>query len=392
MYKISELAEKVGVSRTTILYYEKQKLITGDRLENGYRIYSDNDLQQLRLIQQLHLGGLTLKECKECIEKKIDRELLLERLKALDEEIEQKQQARNLLAAIAGKSSLKAWHEGLNKIAPDAHLDWLITQGFDEKQALHLKWLSKDMNEHDLYMADFMNVFDTLERWGPGSETDTKKALSLVPKTPTNILEVGCGKGLATKVLAKYSKAKITALDNEQSALDSLMQRFKQDGIPERLETVCESMSKLPFPKESFDLIWAEGSAYIIGVEKALALWKPTLKKQGYLMFSDMVWRTETPNKKSVEFWSQEYPDIQLVNTRLEQIEQAGYKVITHFPQSKEAWLNYYIPLQQRLTELESEMRNSTAYADIANEVNICTQFDSDFGYHMFLLEKTNYP
>ncbi len=36
-----------------------------------------------------------------------------------------------------------------------------------KKQALRLKWLSKDMNEHDQYMADFEAIFDDLERLGP---------------------------------------------------------------------------------------------------------------------------------------------------------------------------------------------------------------------------------
>ena len=175
MYQISELAKKVGLSRTALLYYEKQNLISGRRLENGYRVYSDKDVQRVRLIQQLQAGGLTLQECKVCLEAKVDRQLLQNRLKALDEEIEQKQKSRTLLAAMLGEGDLKAWHEGLDKLAPDAHLDWLMKQGFSEKEALRLKWLSKDMNEHDLYMADFMRVFETLERWGPGSEEETKK-------------------------------------------------------------------------------------------------------------------------------------------------------------------------------------------------------------------------
>lgn len=166
MYRISELAELVGLSRTALLYYEKQQLIKGHRLNNGYRVYSDKDLQRIRLIQQLQSGGLTLKECKACLEAKVDRQLLKNRLQELDREIAQKQQSRQLLAALLGEGDLKAWHENVDKVAPDAHLDWLIKQGFTEKEALRLKWLSKDMNEHDTYMADFMKVFETLERWG----------------------------------------------------------------------------------------------------------------------------------------------------------------------------------------------------------------------------------
>jgi len=53
VYRISELAKLVGLSRTALLYYEKLNLISAKRLENGYRVYSERDAQQVRLIQQL---------------------------------------------------------------------------------------------------------------------------------------------------------------------------------------------------------------------------------------------------------------------------------------------------------------------------------------------------
>ncbi|GMQ48342.1 MerR family transcriptional regulator [Vibrio sp. 10N] len=388
MYRISELAAEVGLSRTALLYYEKQKLICGKRLANGYRVYSDNDLQRVRLIQQLQAGGLTLKECKACLEAKVDRALLQNRLQTLEQELEQKQKSRDLLAAMLGEGDLKAWHEGLDKLAPDAHLDWLIKQGFNEKEALRLKWLSKDMNEHDIYMADFMKVFETLERWGPGSEQETRKALNAVPKAPQQLLEIGCGKGLATKVLAENSTAHITAIDNEQLALDRLTKRFEALGLSERLNTVSASMTELLFEPQSFDLIWAEGSAYIMGVEKALSQWKPLLAEQGCIMLSDMVWKTSAPSEASVAFWNQEYPDIQQVETRLEQMKKAGYLVVEHFPMSHEAWANYYEPLAERVKELESEMSEKAAWKDIKHEVEICTKFAEEFGYHMFIVQR----
>ncbi|NOI22244.1 MerR family transcriptional regulator [Vibrio mediterranei] len=390
LYRISELAAMVGLSRTALLYYEKQKLISGRRLENGYRVYSDKDVQRVRLIQKLQAGGLTLKECKACLEAKVDRELLKNRLQVLQQEIEQKKQSLQLLAALLGEGDLKAWHGDLDKLAPDAHLDWLIKQGFSEKDALHLKWLSKDMNEHDEYMSDFMKVFQTLERWGPGSEEDTAKALNLLPTTPRNILEIGCGKGLATQVLAEQSNAVITAVDNESTALERLSERFAEQGWQDRLETVSASMTELPFDKQSFDLIWAEGSAYIMGIEKALMDWKPLLEQEGYLMVSDMVWKTASPSDESKQFWSHEYPDIQLVETRLAQMKKAGYKVVDDFALSQSGWMNYYGPLSERVVELTSEMSNKPAWKDIQHEVHICTQYSDEFGYHLFLLKKSS--
>ncbi len=114
-------------------------------------------------------------------------------------------------------------------------------------------------------------------------------------------------------------------------------------------------MTELPFEPNTFDLIWAEGSAYIMGIEKALEHWKPLLTDQGCLMVSDMVWCTEDPSQTAIDFWNNEYPDIKQVNTRLEQMEKAGYQVVAHFPQSKEGWMNYYGPLSARLDELRAQ-------------------------------------
>ena len=188
MYQISEFASKLDISRTTLLYYEKLNLIQGKRLSNGYRVYSDSDLQKMRLIQQLQQGGLTLKECKTCIENKIDRTLIKTRLQKLDDEITQKQQSRDLLASLLGSDDENTWHEAAIKNAPQAHFDWLIKQGFNEREALRIKWLSKNMTQHEQYMTDFMTVFQPLNRWGPGSEKETLKALDKVPIMPKKVL------------------------------------------------------------------------------------------------------------------------------------------------------------------------------------------------------------
>ena len=388
MYKISELAKKVGLSRTALLYYEKQKLISSERLENGYRVFSEQDLQRVRLIQQLQLGGLTLQECKVCLEAKVNRNLLEKRLKALDQEIDNKQQARKLLAAMIGQGDLKPWHENLNRLAPDAHLAWLVKQGFTDKEAFQLKWLSKNMNEHEQYMADFMKVYSELEYWGPGSEEDTLNALSHLPKSLTTLLELGCGKGLATTTLARNTKAKITAVDNEPMALEQLAETLQEQGFAEQVTTVCGNMAELPFQQQRFDAIWAEGSAYIIGVEKALKAWKSYLSTNGHLVFSDMVWRTDKPSDEPKQFWTSEYPDMQSIETRIKQMEKAGYQVVAHFPQSEQAWRNYYEPLANKVKELEHEMASSAALQAIKKELAISSKYSQEFGYHMFVLVK----
>jgi len=50
--------------------------------------------------------------------------------------------------------------------------------------------------------------------------------------------------------------------------------------------------------KESFDLIWCEGAIFIIGLEKGLTEWRPLLKKDGYIVFSELSWlRVDGPEE-----------------------------------------------------------------------------------------------
>lgn len=386
MYRISELGELVGLSRTTLLYYEKQGLINGKRMSNGYRAYSDMDLQRLRLIQQLQSGGLTLKECKACLEAKVERQLLAERLAQLDDEIAKKQQSRDLLAALLGEKSLNQWHETLDKLAPDAHIDWLIKQGFSETDAQRLRWLSKDMNTHNAYMADFYRIFDVLERRGPGSEVDTLTALGKVPMKPSQVLEIGCGQGIATRLLAQKCEAQITAIDNDEEAIKAL-QASNRD-YAEQIRFECASMTDLPYAERSFDLIWSEGSAYIMGVNNAFKKWRPLLTDKGVLVLSDLVWSTENVNQKAKAFWGSEYPDMTTVETRIKQAKAAGYQVIDTFPISDAAWEAYYQPLSQQVAALKDEMMNSQAIKDIERELNAYRQRCGQFDYQMFILMK----
>ena len=404
MYRISELAELVGLSRSTLLYYGKLGLIEAQRQSNGYRLYSEKDLQRVRLLQQLQAGGLTLKECQACLDAKIERSLLENRLKQLDEELLQKQRSRDLLAAMLGESGLEEWHESMDKLAPDAHLDWLIKQGFDEKQALRLKWLSKDMNEHEQYMADFGAIFEGLERLGPGTNEDTLNALSHVPEAPKRVLEIGCGKGIATSVLTNAMKkhqaeVQVTAVDNDQPCLDILNQQALELGLESNIKTVCASMMDLPFEAKSFDLIWSEGSAYIMGVQKALKQWRKLLADDGILVVNDLVWNTENPSESAEVFWQKEYPDMTTVSERMKQAKAAGYQVLNDFAMSDAGWLAYYQPLQKRVEALKATMPNSKALVDCDNEIK---QFFNnsklaegsqgsakrDFDYHFFVLKK----
>lgn len=387
MYRISELAKQVGLSRSTLLYYEKIGLITAQRQSNGYRSYSEKDAQRLKLFQKLQAGGLTLKECQACLEAKVERETLLQRLQALDEEIAQKQQAKDLLRSMLGLDSMRDWHQSLEREAPTAHLDWLIKQGFSEKHALRLKWLSKDMNEHEQYMADFERIFEGLDRLGPGDSNDSLRSYNSIQINAGELLEVGCGKGVTTTLLAEHSQFSITALDNDEYSLSCLRERVEQASLKNRITPVCASMINLPFAKNQFDVIWAEGSAYIMGVKEALNDWRPFIKHNGYLVISDLVWLTDAPDLEALAFWQQNYPLMTNKKQRCQMMVKAGYQIVDSFTQSTESWNNYLNPLKDKVAQLPEQEFVSNALADLRKELNIHQKYLGQYGYQIFILK-----
>jgi len=49
-------------------------------------------------------------------------------------------------------------------------------------------------------------------------------------------------------------------------------------------------MLAIDFPLEHFDIIWAEGSIFIMGFEKGLKNWRNYIKPKGYLVVHEMAW------------------------------------------------------------------------------------------------------
>ncbi|WP_225827917.1 MerR family transcriptional regulator [Streptomyces naphthomycinicus] len=60
--RIGELAERAGVSRDTLRFYERTGLIEGDRLPNGYRDFPPETVAWLDYIRTARTLGFTLAE------------------------------------------------------------------------------------------------------------------------------------------------------------------------------------------------------------------------------------------------------------------------------------------------------------------------------------------
>lgn len=67
--KIKEIEDRTGITSHNIRFYEKEKLIVPERNPiNGYREYTENDVELLKRIKLLRMLDIPVSDIRECIE------------------------------------------------------------------------------------------------------------------------------------------------------------------------------------------------------------------------------------------------------------------------------------------------------------------------------------
>jgi len=160
----------------------------------------------------------------------------------------------------------------------------------------------------------------------------SREALRMIPKMDEpRILDIGCGSGVSTLELAKLTDGEIIALDIDQKALDRLNNKIEKAGLSNRLKTLNCSLLDMEFPDESFDIVWSEGSIFVIGFMKGLQKWKRLIKPGGFMVVHD-----EMGNVKE----------------KLKQISICGYELLGYFMLDTDIWWNeYFVPLEKLVNE-----------------------------------------
>lgn len=67
-HQIGTVADQVGLSLRTIRYYEEIGLVTpSGRTDGGFRLYTDSDIDRLRLVKALKPVGMSLETMEELL-------------------------------------------------------------------------------------------------------------------------------------------------------------------------------------------------------------------------------------------------------------------------------------------------------------------------------------
>jgi SAM-dependent methyltransferase len=213
-----------------------------------------------------------------------------------------------------------------------------------------------------------------------------------LPSAP-DILDIGCGSGASSLVLASATNGRIIASDLFAGFLGQLRERAATTGQARRIQTVAADMQRLPFRDGSFDLIWSEGAAYVMGFDAALAAWRPLAGAGGYLVVSELSWFRPAPPAEIRDYWDVHYPVMRRVENNLAAAERAGWNPVGGFHLPAAAWDRYLAPLALRLPvfrRLHAGDPDARAVADMTEqEIALMRRYADVCGYELFVFRRS---
>lgn len=244
----------------------------------------------------------------------------------------------------------------------------------------------------DEVFAAFMELHRGLPRQSPGSDTTTRHLLSLcgpLPERP-RVLDIGCGPGRSALLLAAEAggagRAEVTAVDPYEPFLEELRSAAAARGLDGRVRAVRADMGALPFEDGSFDLVWAEGSAYVLGFDRALAEWKRLLAPGGRLVLSECEWTAEEPSAGARAFWDPQYP-LRSTARNTAAVQAAGYRLLGDVLQPDSDWAEYYGPLGERTAAaVPATPAEAAALAGVREELAVRERHGHEYGYRGWVL------
>jgi SAM-dependent methyltransferase len=255
--------------------------------------------------------------------------------------------------------------------------------------------MSNTSSIHEFDVNLIVEYYSNTERQGCGSPEVTLKALSFIDNLSScsHIVDIGCGTGGQTMVLANQFKEKITGIDLFPTFIDLFNQNAEKLNLSNRVQGVVGSMDNLKFKNEELDIIWCEGAIYNIGYERGLCEWRKFLKDGGHIVVSEATWFTDERPAEIEEFWMDAYPGIDTVSNKIAQMQKAGYTPIASFVLPDNCWTeHFYDPqVQPRLDFLKKHAGNKHAEGFIANqrhEEQLYRKYNKYYGYAFYIGKK----
>jgi SAM-dependent methyltransferase len=175
----------------------------------------------------------------------------------------------------------------------------------------------------------------------------TERALSSIPELDNPIiLDIGCGTGVPTILLAEKYKGTVYAVDIDAPSLEILEEKIESRLFHRKTVVLNDSLLNLSKFKLKFNIILAEGVLNVVGFNRGLRIFLENLKNPGYLIIHD---EYQNDSQKRMRF------------------NKNQLDLITSFKLDKNTWWNeYYSCLEKKIDEIG----NNNLFHKEINEIN----------------------
>lgn len=172
MLTVTQLAKKCGISRATVLYYEKEGLLAPTlRSDNGYRWYGEKEIERCESIVSYRSYGISVTNIGTLLDRnegQSQTQLLRDHFNELEKEIGRLKQQQKAIVALLQEpklleenmvtkerwveimrasgfddESMTSWHQNFERMEPKEHQKFLESLGINDEEIKHIRNLSK---------------------------------------------------------------------------------------------------------------------------------------------------------------------------------------------------------------------------------------------------------
>ena len=184
----------------------------------------------------------------------------------------------------------------------------------------------------------------------------------------TMILDVGAGYGGSARWLAKRFGCKVTCLNLSEVENDRNRTKSRAQGLDHLVSAVDGSFDKLPFPDETFDIVWSQ-DAFLHGDDRGRIVKEVArvLRSRGQVVFTDIM-AAEGVSPRDVVPVLERVQLSSLASKKFyhDSFAEAGLSNFTFDDRSEELGKSYSRVLD-RLVSQESEFKGRISEAYVSN-------------------------
>ena len=237
----------------------------------------------------------------------------------------------------------------------------------------------------------FYAAYKDLDRLSPGSDDTTLKVIDKIKfnvDDELNILDIACGVGSSTILLANYYENSIVeGFDLFKHYVEKLDEKISDNNLSDRVFSYSMDMKDPDFANDEFDIVFCEAAIEIMGFKKGLAEWRRLLKPEGYMIVSDLSW-LKIPSAESRNFLNNIYSEVDTIENKISQINGLGYEFIDYVIVSKGDWKDYHKKLEKNLNSLKGDKSAKDFVAQIKKEMENYRENSDDYSYVFYVMRK----